>query len=388
MLKRIIDIITSLFFLIILFPFIPIYIILIWIIYQKSILLKIPTIGKNGKLFKLYRFYSPDSTWPCQVIRFNPENSSSPLWIDKFLSFTRLSSWPMLFNVLKGNLSLVGPVPEPPEVVQCYSENQRQILNVRPGILGRHYFYFKQQGHDGTMNSDLSQTEKYIKYILPNKLSKELRYVEDHRIGKDVRILIKSIISIFRNIIIQNLKTDLHTYNFLIVIDLFLIFLSYFLAYHLRFEWQLSLNEYRIFFMTLPIVLTIRIFIYDKFGLYKNIWKYIGVPDLLKIIWSTTVSSVLIASFLFFIGLTGHSRAVFIIDWIFCISLIGGSRLLLRLSSENIDLENKLRKNLLIIGAGDVGDMLLREIEKSTRNECNVIGFIDDNKEKDRKSVA
>jgi FlaA1/EpsC-like NDP-sugar epimerase len=86
----------------------------------------------------------------------------------------------------------------------------------------------------------------------------------------------------------------------------------------------------------------------------------------------------LIIATLYVIGIVEHSRSIFFIDWLLCITLIGASRLSLRLLSENSKPEHKFRKNILIIGAGDVGDMALRMLEFDSQDNYHVVGFIDD----------
>jgi len=172
--------------------------------------------------------------------------------------------------------------------------------------------------------------------------------------------------------------------NFFLPLDLILVIVSYFFSYQLRFEWTISNSEYLIFLRSLPVIIILRIATFYYCGLYKNLWKYVGVRDLVSIISACTVSSVLIITIIFLSGISGHSRTIFLIDWILCISLIGGSRLLLRLFNENMNFDNKIRKNVLIIGAGDVGESLLRLLD---RNKYNVLGFIDDDDNKHGRTI-
>ncbi len=381
MLKRMFDIIVAGLLLIFLLPFIPGIILLIRITAGNPILLKLPCVGKNERVFTLYIF---NVHFPVHIniekIEVSEDHSKSPM-IEKLVLLFKFYLWPMLYNVIKGDLSLIGPNPESPELVEKYSQEQKRILSIRPGILNASFFC-DALSLGQPMNFDLYSSDSYVKNTLPQKCNKELFYIDDSRIWKDLRLVVELTVTKLRNLFIENIRSGLKNYNFLIPIDILLIALSYLFAYLLRFDMVLPDIQFKVFFITLPIVIAIRILIYDRFGMYKNIWKYVGIRDLVKIIQATTVSSVLIATAIFFIGISGHSRSVFLIDWMFCISLIGGSRLILRLSNESINLEKKMRKNVLIIGAGDVGEMLLRELERTARDKYNIVGFIDDNKQK------
>ncbi len=381
MLKRMSDILFASTLCLLLLPFIPLILILIRVTGGSPILLKLPCVGKNERVFTLYIF---DVNFPIhnsiEKIEVSGDQSKYSV-LEKVILLFKFYLWPMLFNVINGDLSFVGPNPESPEIVEKYSQEQKRIFSVRPGIINASFFC-DALSLGQPMNFDLYSLDSYVKNTVPRKIIKELLYIDDSRILKDLRLVVKLTVTKLRNLFIENIRSGLKNYNFLIPIDILLIFVSYLSAYFLRFDMVLPGTQYKIFFITLPIVIAIRILIYDRFGMYNNIWKYIGIRDLVKIIQATTVSSVLIATIIFFIGISGHSRSIFLIDWMFCISFIGGSRLILRLSNESINLEKKMRKNVLIIGAGDVGEMLLRELERTARDKYNIVGFIDDNKQK------
>ena len=381
MFKRAFDIFAAIFLIIVLLPFIPIFILIVLTFSRKSLFIKSTRVGKTGKLFKMIRFNLLSHSGYSTTVR-DPLESEISSFALKAVKILNLNGWPMLFNVLKGDLSFIGPFPEIPEIVDQYTEEQREILSVRPGILGIHYFHLRRNNRAYETKINIKTLDSEEAYILFNRINNELAYVRDKNPWKDMKVVLKSIIIRIRNAFLQDVKSGIRTYNFLVPLDMLLISLSYLFAFFLRFEFGMSSDNFQLFFTTLPIVLAIKLFVYNQYDFYKNIWKYFGIQDLFKIVKATTISVILIVTLLFFVKINGHSRSVFLIDWIFCISLIGASRLALRLTNENINLESTLRKNVLIIGAGDVGEMLLRELNKTARNEYLVLGFIDDNTEK------
>lgn len=116
-------------------------------------------IGKNGKLFKMYKFRSMKINAPdirlADGSTYNSINDPRVTGIGRFLRKTSLDEAPQILNVLLGNMSIIGPRPDPPDWLECYSENIKVFLTVRPGITGYNQAYFRNSA-DGEekMNND------------------------------------------------------------------------------------------------------------------------------------------------------------------------------------------------------------------------------------------
>lgn len=380
MFKRIFDITIALILFVAVFPVIPIVLLMLWLLGRRPIIKVSPLIGKNGKLFNFYIF---NVLFKKIVTTENIESNgySSRKFIEKVICLSKLYLWPTLINIIKGELSFIGPIPESQKVINSLNGEHKKLFSVRPGLLSPGFFCDARSIGE-PLSSKQTDIDYYLSNNLPDKTKLELQYIGDPRLSKDFIVFIKLVFTKIRHIITRNVKTGLRTYNFLIPIDILLIITSVFVAYLLRFEWIIPSDQVVTFLLILPLAVASRIFVFHRFGMYKNILKYVGILDLVKIIQATSVSSILIIAVLFFFGIHGQSRSVFLMDWIICILLIGGSRLIIRLINESSSLDNKLKKNILIFGAGDVGEMLLRELNRSSRDRYNVVGFIDDDKEK------
>ncbi len=154
-----------------------------------------------------------------------------------------------------------------------------------------------------------------------------------------------------------------------------LVALSNYAAFWLRFDGHLPVAEEIVFYRTLPWVVGIRTVMFVPFRLYEGLWRYTGIWDLLNIIKSVVLGTLLL--FLLVHGLHGQwafPRSVYIIDSIVLICLLGGIRLGRRFYRELLNSKNG--KRLLIYGAGDAGEMIIRDMKRYA--EYAPIGFIDD----------
>jgi FlaA1/EpsC-like NDP-sugar epimerase len=177
-------------------------------------------------------------------------------------------------------------------------------------------------------------------------------------------------------------------FYFLIIADFILLVLSYFLAYVVRFEGNV-VPELIVIKKTIVFIVPCKLLIFYFFNLYRGMWRYTGIVDLINVIKAVAVSSlIIVAVILAYTGFKGYSRSVFIIDAVFSIFFIGGTRLLIRLVLttvtghlfKNNRAENK--KNLLIIGAGDAAEQVVREINSNPQMKYRVVGLVDDDKSK------
>ncbi|MBI3599944.1 MAG: hypothetical protein HY097_04810 [Nitrospinae bacterium] len=173
------------------------------------------------------------------------------------------------------------------------------------------------------------------------------------------------------------------------IMDLLLISAAYFSAYLIRFEGRL-INPNMVFFMkTLPWVVIVKFITFYYFGIYQSIWRYVGIRDMMAVIKGVTLSSLIIMSgIVIAVRFQEYSRAVFIIDWMLTIGMIGGSRLAIRVLKEYMsDYRKDDGKRVVIIGAGDAGELVLREIRNNHEINFNVVGFIDDDPVKQKYKI-
>ena len=169
-------------------------------------------------------------------------------------------------------------------------------------------------------------------------------------------------------------------YRYLLVIMIFLLqtALANYLAFVIRFDGFLSRDNINTYISYLPFLLLIRSAFFFRDGLYKGMWRYASTSDLIKIIKSTTFSSITFLLFVYYLlGDESYPRSVYILDWMLSIIIAGGNRLFIRLFREYMFLDTS-RKKILIVGAGDAGEMIVREMKSNHKGLYEPIGFVDD----------
>ena len=197
----------------------------------------------------------------------------------------------------------------------------------------------------------------------------------------------------------MNMKAKLHIRNrFVFVGDFSLIIVSVVLSFLLRLELDDAFSIYipSAVYM-LAAALLIKPIVYHLFGLYRRMWIYASVQELKLIVASVTAASVLVSMAVvgFYVSgaFFGFPRSVLIIDWLISMFFVGGLRLSLRLIAESFNQNTpqnsiSLRiRRVLIIGAGDAGALVVREMQRNPQLNLIPIGFLDDNLAKQKQQI-
>ncbi len=179
-------------------------------------------------------------------------------------------------------------------------------------------------------------------------------------------------------------------------LDSFLVTASYICAYLLRFDSQISDADWLSIRRTLPFIIPAKICAFYVFGMYKGMWRYTSLIDLINVIKATVASSIsIVLGILYIFHFQGYARSVFIIDWVLTVFLVGGMRVFIRLVlANNISALWPLNrhhsssvKKLLIIGAGSAGEKVVREIFDNPGLKFEPVGFIEDDPNKQGKTI-
>lgn len=185
--KRLFDILFSLFILLLFLPFGLIISLLILLESRGGIFYKQERIGKNGVPFKLMKFRSmrtdADKSGKLTVGMRDARITRIGYFIRKF----KLDEFPQFINVLKGEMSIVGPRPDVQEYVNLYSEEEQKILKVKPGITDYASLEYFEESELLAKSSNPEET--YIKEIMPAKLRLNQKYLANPTLGHDIKII-------------------------------------------------------------------------------------------------------------------------------------------------------------------------------------------------------
>ena len=191
-LKRIFDLIFVIPGLLILLPLFLFIIVRIKVDSPGPIFFRQKRVGKNGTIFKIYKFRT-------MVLDAESLGAKVTVWKDpritysgQFLRRYKLDELAQLLNVLKGEMSLVGPRPEVPEYVEYYSEQEKKIIHsILPGITDPASIQFRNE-NDLLENAN-DPVKEYIEVILPIKINLYIKYVKERSIANDFKLILSTL---------------------------------------------------------------------------------------------------------------------------------------------------------------------------------------------------
>ncbi len=176
---------------------------------------------------------------------------------------------------------------------------------------------------------------------------------------------------------------------FEVFLDLVLILLSYWCAYALKFGAFSGSSAWRLFLRTLPVLVFVKMAAFLVTGVYRGIWRYTGLDNLIVFAKAVALSSVLsVLVVLFAFRFEGFSRTIFIIDALLMFMFLAGSRMAFRLFQRVLPVSGSSEdRRVLIYGAGDAGELVLREILNNRALKYSPVGFLDDDPAKKGKVI-
>lgn len=180
----------------------------------------------------------------------------------------------------------------------------------------------------------------------------------------------------------MQLYTHLVRYRafFATIHDVFVACIAWVVAYLLRFNFFVPDFFLNSIWIVILISVPVQILLFNKFGLYKGVWRFASIPDLKRIILATSLSAVLIALFFLMINMVVVPRSVLILDPLLLILFMGGSRFAYRAWQEHrlYGITIKRGTPVIVLGAGDAAIALVKELARG--NEWRVVGMLDDDK--------
>ena len=184
--------------------------------------------------------------------------------------------------------------------------------------------------------------------------------------------------------------------RYMLVGDILLTLLSVFASYVLRLELVVLFPTYlKSMLWMAGIAVIIKPTVYYLYGIYRRVWRYASIRELVLLLVTVTTASAVVSGLmvsLFALKVfTAFPRSILAIDWLISFFLVGAFRFGLRILSEgkakSTWSNGQRQKSVIIIGAGDAGAMVVRELQKNPQLNMSPIGFLDDDKEKQKKQI-
>lgn len=185
--KRILDVVFSAAGLLLLLPLCALVALCIKANSRGPVFYRQIRVGENGRPFRIAKFRSMDAVASNMPAGITISGDTRVTGVGRILRRYKIDELPQLWNVLRGDMSLVGPRPELPIYVETYSPGQRLVLSVRPGITDPASLAYRNE--EDVLSRCENPEQLYLKRVLPDKLARNLTYVQGISFRADLRII-------------------------------------------------------------------------------------------------------------------------------------------------------------------------------------------------------
>ncbi len=356
-------------------------------------------VGRGGQPFTLLKFRTMVSD--AEGFESTLRHGSRTTWIGRSLRKYKLDEFPEFWNVVCGEMSLVGPRPEVPELVDPGDPLWVEVLSARPGLTDP--VTLRLRDEERILASAEDRESYYRHHLQPYKLRGYRDYLRVRTWETDVSILWQTTLGVIapkrvrppseaklvrrdrsqaaRPTIVPIASPDglaLAPRRLAVVaLHLGIIALSNYLAFWLRFDGAIPARELALWSHTVMALVALRATAFLLLRFYEGSWRYVGVTDLRNIALGAGSSSVAFYVLVgLILGLQEYPRSVHLIDLFLAACMTAGmvlARPLYRQASRPSS-----GKRVLIVGAGDVGEMLVRDLRLHSAVSYQPIGFVDD----------
>lgn len=397
MISRFLDIFFSLIgllFIALIYPFVAL---LIKFDSKGPVFYRCDRVGQGGKIFKMFKFRTMYET-PVHIgPSLSPLGDPRVTQVGHILRRTKLNELPQFINVCIGNMTLIGPRPEAPDLAAAYPADARKIFSVKPGLAGPNQILGRNE--EEIFPPGVDPVQFYVSHILPRKLPLDLEYIGNKSIFKDLKYLFLAVKVTVTKAITRRQLLHNRSQLALMFTDLVLCLLSFSLAHYVRFEGIPDPEWHQAFFRLLPLVVLIRLPVFLYYGFYHIIVRHLSLFDLKRVFMGVLLGSIVLVGISFLSGLIFvrkinmgvYARSVFIMDFCALTCFLLGYRVLIKKwytrHPSSHGAENQT-KRVIIWGAGDAGELCLRYLQMHQSGAYRVVGFIDDDPKKRGKRIS
>jgi FlaA1/EpsC-like NDP-sugar epimerase/lipopolysaccharide/colanic/teichoic acid biosynthesis glycosyltransferase len=375
--KRLMDIALSTFGLIICLPIFIIAGFLIKIDSPGPVFFRQKRVGRDGKTFKIFKF----RTMVIDAERLGPpitrKNDLRITPVGNLLRWLKVDELPQLINVLNGEMSLIGPRPEIPGIVAGYSKEDREVLLVRPGIVGPSQILLRNEVSKYPEKM-VDPLEYYNQVILPEKLAIDRQYVKVAGFWSDMSYLFRGLAATIFGSIQSSVFINSKPRFKLIAVDTLCITFSYFLATAFRFDFRISSQQLNFCCKVLPVIVPITIIFLLYLGVYSRLWTYFDKRNLVSLVKAILYSTVFLNFVFFMMDLRNHPRSIMLIYIPLVINFLILSRYIIRsvTGDRTVAVKSKGLKRAIIAGIGDNTAGVIYHLLHDRSLKREIVGFV------------
>ncbi len=381
-------------------------------------------VGANASMFRLIKLRTMRLSKEGVQVTAADDTRVTP--VGRFLRATKLDELPQLWNVVKGDMSLVGPRPEVPRYVDPKSALWRSILRAKPGIADPVTLLLRNE-EELLAQLNGNREEFYVDVLQPHKLKGYEEYLRQRTWWTDVAVLVKTATAVlfpsrFPPPTVDELVQSMEANHFGIstpsparrslgtksswlqpsrllvrqtqwAIDILMLSGSFLLAYLLRFDFSVPVEESRNAVIQLLCVVLIQFAALIVTGIYSFVWRYVGMAEVRTFVKAALLAClpVILARLTLPPGLKQFQvpLSIALMDAVFAFAGILGLRVLRRAIHEaarkkqGVAVPNgEKKKRVLLIGAGRAGMIAAKEILSIGNSNLDIRGFVDDDPKK------
>ncbi len=388
--KRVVDFILALIGLVVLSPVFLIVALAIKLDSHGPAFYRGERLGKDGKLFRIFKFRTMVANASALGGGLTHRNDPRVTRLGRWLRRTKIDELPQLLNVVKGEMSLVGPRPEDPRYLPYYSPRYRQVLSIPPGITSIASIRYRNE----EILLPAENWEKvYVGTVLPAKLDIELSYLATRSPGQDLLILLATGFALLKDEthfdtltrVVTRFERFIDRYVSWVAIDTPLIILAYALALAVRsITARLDLP---LAFVEALVGVLIYVITNQFFGIYHRVWRYASGQESVMLFASVATATVAISLINLLLPSRALPQGAILLGGFFSFIFLAAVRyrrnLLegIRQGIENyIGFASGEGARVLVIGAKDIGQILTFQLQNHLR-AYQVVGFVDDDRQ-------
>lgn len=380
---------------------------------KGSVLFQQERVGRFGKNFILYKFRTMrDSNDGPQV---TVKKDKRITWIGSILRRTKVDELPELWNIVRGDMSIVGARPEVPKYVSLDDALWCEVLQSRPGITDP--VTLRLRNEEEMLASAKDPVKFYLEVLQPEKLKGYLSYLRTRTWKSDLLVIKDTLVAIVfpfesppptleeehAHIEIQQQQTFIQSLigfgRLRMLADVSILIFAFIFSYLLRFEFSIPNELLYEAFLQMVVVVTFQYLILHISGISKFIWRYISLEELGTFVRAAVFSSLPFIVFrllkLDYLTEIRVPLSITLMDSLYAFGGLMGIRILRRVMFERYA-KRKIttktlsvnRKPVYLIGAGRSGQIAAKEITGRGDSNFVIKGFIDDDPEKQGKIIV